>query len=337
MKRNVLVVVWGLVGEVLLATPLLACLRAGLPKARISVILLKSRHRFFRQAGSMLERNPHIDSWQYSDRVDIKGLLTGKPYDIVIDLCCCGFLRRVVRLACSGMFVGGRFWEQPDFFSFAGCGAKTGDVTLAAGLSKAGAYLRMAAFLGMKRTKGFLPRLYFSPAERAAAALRVARAVGRSAETVIAMHPGGRHAYRLWPAQQYALLADELAERLHARILVVAGPGEEDDAARVLRSSRNRPALLSVSDIRSYAAAVSCCDYFISSDGGPLHIALACGVASFGLLPDLQACQYWYGLFSRSGLLTPLIVNRRISPRRAVEQAYETIRLRVERERRGRR
>jgi ADP-heptose:LPS heptosyltransferase len=111
----------------------------------------------------------------------------------------------------------------------------------------------------------------------------------REAETIVqslragypeyaVVNPGAslRQAYKKPP---FALLgAAALALARHGICpIVVCGPGEEEDARRVIEASEGRARLAPATSLLSLAALLSGARVFVGGDSGPLH--LACGVS----------------------------------------------------------
>ena len=111
------------------------------------------------------------------------------------------------------------------------------------------------------------------------------------------MHPGGRLPRRLWSPRNYSLLADRLIQELGVQVVVFYGPREEKNARKVCRYSRHKLKTVFQKDIRKYMALLPQCALFISSDGGPLHMALAQKVPSLGLLNNKYTQPFWYSCY----------------------------------------
>ena len=92
------------------------------------------------------------------------------------------------------------------------------------------------------------------------------------------INPGAslKQAYKRPPAELLAAAATALAEEEICPI-VVCGPGEEDDARRVIEASRGLAKLVPSTSLKSLAALLTGARVFIGGDSGPLH--LACGVS----------------------------------------------------------
>ena len=104
----------------------------------------------------------------------------------------------------------------------------------------------------------------------------------------IALHPGSSRSgrFKRWPTGSYARLGDMLAERFHARVLVVCGPDEPDLADEIAaRMSHDVFPAPPAPTLRGLAAVLKCVDLLVGSDSGPAHLASAVGtpvVAIFG-------------------------------------------------------
>ena len=154
-----------------------------------------------------------------------------------------------------------------------------------------------------------LPKIYFSEEERRFSSTYLRNLKTEDNGLIIAIHPGGHDHKRLWKTANYSLLADRLIEKYNAKILVFYAPGERNFALRVCRSSRYQLLMVSQKDVRKYAAIISGCDVFISTDGGPLQMALASGVPCVGIFKFAQERNiiYWYNYKKRKDLF-PLFV-----------------------------
>ena len=102
----------------------------------------------------------------------------------------------------------------------------------------------------------------------------------------IAIHPGsgGYSMARRWEPARWAALADALASRYGAQIILVGTPadGAEVVEAAMTRACRNLAGLTSVPEL---AAVLAQCDLFLGADSGVMHLAAAAGipvVALFG-------------------------------------------------------
>lgn len=100
-------------------------------------------------------------------------------------------------------------------------------------------------------------------------------------DALIGIHPGARPPARRWPPERFAAVADELARCFGARIVVMAGPGEESLADEVRQRMGARAIdVAGRLSIGGLAALLSKLDLVIANDSGPAHLAEAVGTKS---------------------------------------------------------
>ncbi len=111
----------------------------------------------------------------------------------------------------------------------------------------------------------------------------------------VVLHPGVSKfgAFKRWPAERFADLADRLAERLHAPVILTAGPGERPDADEVRKRMRHDAKVAEPEGLRALANVLAGARLFVASDTGPAHIAAALGVPTVTLFgpkdPEVMA------------------------------------------------
>jgi lipopolysaccharide heptosyltransferase I len=115
---------------------------------------------------------------------------------------------------------------------------------------------------------------------------------------VVAVHPGTSAfaAFKRWPPERYAAVADALVESRQLDVVVTYGPSDRELAERVV-ALMQQPGVLApaTASVRGLAAVVAGADLFIGSDSGPLHVASALGVpcvALFGPKEPVQTGPY---------------------------------------------
>jgi lipopolysaccharide heptosyltransferase II len=139
------------------------------------------------------------------------------------------------------------------------------------------------------------PRIYLTQGE-AEAGERVAReAVGgiEAGRPLIAVHPGGTWPAKRWSAASFSSLAEMLAERLRAKVLVLTGPGEEGIAGAVERGAHGAASVLPPRPLRIVAAVLNACGAVVANDGGVLHMAVALGRPTVGVFGPTEP-EIWF-------------------------------------------
>lgn len=93
-------------------------------------------------------------------------------------------------------------------------------------------------------------------------------------ERLIAIHPGASDPAKRWPEGQFAELIDQLANRYHARIVLIGAP-HTAGVARQIMSDTHVPVLdlAGQTDVGQLAGLLKRCNLLVSNDSGPAHIA----------------------------------------------------------------
>jgi ADP-heptose:LPS heptosyltransferase len=103
---------------------------------------------------------------------------------------------------------------------------------------------------------------------------------------VIALNPGASHPVNRWSTNRFAVLADMLAEKLSAKVILVGGPQDSALAHEIISKTESKPLdLTDRTSLLQTAALLKKCALLVSGDTGPLHLATAVGtrvVALFG-------------------------------------------------------
>ncbi|HEX8354098.1 MAG TPA: lipopolysaccharide heptosyltransferase II, partial [Pyrinomonadaceae bacterium] len=119
-----------------------------------------------------------------------------------------------------------------------------------------------------------------APEARTREALDILRERGaRAGRPLVAMCPGSTNSRaKRWPAERFAAVADMLAERSGAEVILVGAREESDVSDEVARRMRSRPVVLTgVTDLSQTAAVLRAADLLVTNDTGPAHIAAAVG------------------------------------------------------------
>ncbi len=99
----------------------------------------------------------------------------------------------------------------------------------------------------------------------------------------VILNPGGNWPTKLWDAQRFGALADEVYARLGLRSLVTYGPGEEALAAIIERTSQTGAARAVSLSLRGFYALARRARVYVGGDTGPTHLAIAAGAPIVGL------------------------------------------------------
>nr|MDQ2936712.1 glycosyltransferase family 9 protein [Acidobacteriota bacterium] len=97
------------------------------------------------------------------------------------------------------------------------------------------------------------------------------------------LNPGGGWPTKLWSAERFGRLADELWSHYGLYSLVTHGPGEAELAETVLRSSQSGKARAVNLSLKSFYELAKRAAVYVGGDTGPTHIAVAAGAPLVGL------------------------------------------------------
>ena len=147
-------------------------------------------------------------------------------------------------------------------------------------------YLAMLAGWGITSSgKGL--RLTVTAGEQAAAAALLAQSGIGDGEFLLGINPGATYgSAKRWYPERFANVADELARCWGARVVITGGPGETGIAAEIEAAMAGRCLnMAGRTSVRELSALIRRCNFFITNDSGPMHLAAAFNiplVAVFG-------------------------------------------------------
>ncbi len=127
-----------------------------------------------------------------------------------------------------------------------------------------------------------LMKLHLSPEEHDwAEKMRAECGVGARG-VLLGIHVGGRGAKK-WPIERYITLIERILELYKLQITVICGPGEVEEARQIRQELVERVRVIEDLGLRQMMSLIAHCDFFISPDTGPMHLAVAFGVPTAAL------------------------------------------------------
>lgn len=115
---------------------------------------------------------------------------------------------------------------------------------------------------------------------------------GLENKLLAAVNPGGGWYTKRWGIDRLASLADRIAERYKAQIVILWGPAEQGTAQEVQAQMHYAPAIPPPTTLKQLGALLKRCRFLVSNDSGPMHIAAAVGIPVLGIYgptnPHLQ-------------------------------------------------
>ncbi|HXF58628.1 MAG TPA: glycosyltransferase family 9 protein, partial [Candidatus Saccharimonadales bacterium] len=158
-------------------------------------------------------------------------------------------------------------------------------------LSAVDHHLRALEILGLAPRR-VAPRIALDERERADGRARL-DAVLPEGSPRIGIHPGNRFPAKRWPEERFAALARAIP-RLGARVVVLAGPGEETLAHRVAAGA---PVLVGLR-LRESWSVLAALDALVTVDGSPIHAGPAVGTPTVGILGPTEP-EIWFPYHER--------------------------------------
>ena len=271
------------IGDIILTTPVIEVLRAKYPDSELHYLGDK-------EGVSLLAGNPALNriipydfnSTSIFEQLRISRLLREEKYDVAIDLFGNPRSALVTFLSRAGMRIGGNFgWRGKTY---------THPMTIRERMTAVEFHLKYLAPLGVnepyRRPRVYLDASEISNAREYLESLGLARG-----KPVIGLHIGATWPAKVWPARNFARLADLMHEWLGANVVVTHGPKDGKYLDEFSSTASNKFIDFPPADLRKLAAAISCCDVYVSNDAAPMHISAAVGTPTVGIFgpgePDI--------------------------------------------------
>jgi lipopolysaccharide heptosyltransferase I len=286
---RILIVKLGSIGDIVHTLPALAAIRRALPRAEISWVVERRAAEILRD-NQILNRLIEVDTkalrrWPVSGETLLAPRqqlrrLRASPFDIALDFQ--GLLKSAAIARLSGTprrygFARASLREPASRFLL----SKTIRVPLRSHVIVKNLSLAAEA-LGISVPTD-PDEFEFPIATTRAHELEAQLAAAGTGERYAILNPGGGWPTKLWSAERFGQLADELwtHHRLHS--IVTYGPGEEELAQKVLRASRAGRARMANVSLKGFYALARQAQVYVGGDTGPTHLAVAAGAPVAGL------------------------------------------------------
>ena len=279
--RNILVIDFGQLGDVVMSLPALRAIREKFPYAKITVAVGKPGKELLNLA-SYANEILEVDRVALRDGPTLISLgkiaklvaqVRKQKFDFVIDLHSyyetniLGFLsgapnRLYSRRENRSLDFLGNFKPQP-----------TRERTTAHLVDR---YLDLLKPLGIENPPR-TPVLRTSNAADVAVEGMLKKEKAQSGELLAGIFPGAGNVSRLWPLEKFAEVADYLIRNDRVRVIVFAGPEERELVPQMRSVFPAGTIFFDRLTIPQLASAQARLTLFISNDTGPAHIAAAVG------------------------------------------------------------
>src|SRR5690349_22005204 len=310
--RNILVIDFGQLGDVVMSLPALRAIRERFPHAQITVAVGKP-------GKELLSLSGYANEILEVDRVALRDgptlISIGKiiklvsevrkaQHDFVIDLHSyyetniLGFLSGAPQRLYSR-----RSNRSLDFLA----NFKPRPVKEVETTHLVDRYLDVLKPLGIESVSR-APALRTSVTEDAAVEALLKKEKAQTRELLVGVFPGAGSSTRLWPLERFVELADHLIRNDKVRVIVFAGPEERGMVPQMRKVFPSGTIFFDRLTIPQLVSAQARLTVFISNDTGPAHIAAAVGTPVIVLLdrPDPHS-------YTPAGLHNRLIFSPRIA------------------------
>ena len=290
--RNILVVDFGQLGDVVMSLPALRAIRERFPYAKITVAVGKP-------GGELVHLSGYADEIIEVDRVSLRDgptlISIGRIIKLVKDVRKLNFdfvidLHSYYETNILGFLSGAqhRLYSRRenrslDFLAnFKPRPAKESEKT-----HLIDRYLDLLKPLGVQNASR-IPELKTSADADAAVEALLRKEKADSGALLVGLFPGAGHLSRRWPQEHFAELADHLVRNDRVRVVVFAGPEEREIVAQMRPLFPPKTIFLDRLTIPQLVSAQARLTLFVSNDTGPVHIAAAVGTPVIVILdrPD---------------------------------------------------
>jgi ADP-heptose:LPS heptosyltransferase len=259
-------------GDVLMTTPSIRALREAFPAATIDFLTE-------RPSQQLLEHNPHINNViavpakrSLRNNIEIVKKLRNAKYDLAIDFNGLPSSAWLSWLSGAPKRLGinhrgrGLLYTSRMPFSQSPYSAQN--------------KLDMLQSLGIVSQNHKLD--FFTSASDKDWAAQTLHSLGvQDTDFLVTVSPVSRQPYKVWPAKNFAIVADHIAQKYNAKILFVFGPGEEKFVQDVLEHMTTKPLPTNypMPSLAQTKALFERANLHIGNDNGPAHFAIAAGTA----------------------------------------------------------
>lgn len=104
-----------------------------------------------------------------------------------------------------------------------------------------------------------------------------------SAKSIVGILPSGSWKSKRVDTSKWIEICKALLKKYAVKFFVIWGPGDEEDSAKIINELNEDAILAPKTDLKLMSAMIKCCDFIISNDSGPMHIAAALNIPILGI------------------------------------------------------
>ncbi|NQU08322.1 MAG: lipopolysaccharide heptosyltransferase II [Candidatus Abyssubacteria bacterium] len=266
------------VGDVVMATPALRCLRRNFPNAHIDLSLIPYVRKIVEGApwfDGIVEYSPDREHKGLAGHLRHLRLLRRNRYDLAVVLPNSFSSALLAFLSGAKRRIGydrqGRGFLLTDRVPTPTENGKLVPQPMV------DYYLKLCEELGAAPDSRKTQLFVDEESERRADELFRRHGIGQG-KPVVAINPGAAYgSSKLWDTRRFAQVADSLLRREGCDVAVLGGPGEKETAREIIAATRSNLANLAEENVPLdiLKSVIKRCDLLITVDSGPRHFAVA--------------------------------------------------------------
>ncbi|MBX2990692.1 MAG: glycosyltransferase family 9 protein [Bacteroidetes bacterium] len=286
------------IGDIVLTTPVIRSLRNAFPGAYIAYMGEK-------KAVSLLEHNPHLNElipFDFSkptliEQPRVAWLLRRRKFDLAIDLFNNPRSALLTRATGARVRVGAERKGRGSLYTI----QVRDDGNPKTAIEFHNQFIRAVGVQpASNRTEIFLTEDEKREAKIYLQWLDYENNPLDPAKPIVGIHPGATWPAKRWLPERFAELADQIAAKLGAQIIITAGPNDDEAVRQVVRHSFATIKVLRALPLRQLAAIISHCAVYVANDNGTMHIGAALGVPTVGIFGPGEE-NIWFPYSSEEG------------------------------------
>jgi ADP-heptose:LPS heptosyltransferase len=271
---RILIIALNGIGNLILATPIITNIKKNLPKAKVSVLTLRDSRGVLEQSEQVEELITFPAEKSLSQRLQFLIGLRKRGYDVSIY----PYPNVNIMSAIMGLLIGARKKVNFDYKVWGKFVTFLNDISVPVDydMHDVDKNLKVVKALGLKvHTKEMLVGITKDDEKKVVQLLK--RHI-KPRHIVVAMHMGSKEQLRVWPAENFAKVAEALSQHSNVKIVLI-GKGTEREAAESYPQfkAKNIINLIDKLTIPETTVLLKRCRLLIGNDSGPMHMAAAVG------------------------------------------------------------
>ncbi len=268
--RKILIVRLSSIGDILLTSPFIRCVRTTFPNARIDFVIKK-------QFSELLSDNPHLDNLYtvkndatIADILKLRKQIVSNNYKFIFDLHN-NFRSNLLLFGISARYKGKIVKDKKEQIKLV-YGKKNSYKNI---ISVVERYFRVGYPVGVQKDKKGLELYWRNPVEREAKKI-LEKAGWVDRQDYFAIAPGAGFFTKRWPLEYYEKLIELISKKYGNIKIVILGGITDQEAGRRLAGINNGVVdLTGKLTLLQSGAVLSKCKMLVANDSGMMHMASA--------------------------------------------------------------